>query len=84
MAFSGNCQDPDRCVGAWIVSKPRIRSDGASAVSLETQSTIQTATAGGGGKGGDFTYLNPTTYWCHPDSRFTSFFRIRDVEVPGY
>jgi len=51
--------------GVEIVSKPRIWSRGASAVSLETQSTFQTT---GNGKDGNFTYSNLTTCWCHFDA----------------
>ena len=69
------------CRGVDIVSKPRIWDDGASAVSFETQPTFQTV---GGGKDGNPTYFNPTTYWCYPDTRFSSLVRIYDVEVLGY
>ena len=39
--FQWNCQDPVRCVGLWIVSKPRIRSYGAKGISLENRPTLQ-------------------------------------------
>ena len=69
------------CRGVDIVFKPRIWGDGASAVSFETQPTSHTA---GCGKGGNPTYFNPTTCWYHPDTRFSGFVRIHDVEVLRY
>jgi len=58
--------------GVDIVSKPRIGR------LLETQPTFQTA---GGGKGGNRTYSNPTTCWCHLDTKFSGFVGAHDVEV---
>ena len=46
-----------------IVPKPRTWSRGARAISLENQTTVQTA---GAGKDQDLTYFNPTGYWCRP------------------
>ena len=67
--------------GVDIVSKPRIWNRGASAISLETQPTFQTA---GDGKDGNPAYLNPTTYWRHLDALFPGLVGVYDVEVLRY
>ena len=57
------------CRGVDIVSKPRICSHGASAVTLETQPTYQTT---GDGKDGN------------PDTRISSYVGVHDAKILRY
>ena len=83
VALQGNCQDPGRCVGTWILSPNRasgIRRLGHFARNPANLPKY----GGGGGKDGEPTYSNPATCRCHLDARLPSFAGPHNAEVPGY
>ena len=64
IAFEGNCQDPDRCVGVWILSPNR--ASGFGKVQHLHQNTLRGAAGWGSGGAFSSTCLNPPETWVAP------------------